>query len=165
MLTNQLGVGAADLAELVPELGQFAPDLPRPLSADAESMRFRLFDAVATLLREEARSKPIVLVLEDVHAADESSLLLLRFVARTVTDARLLVIATTRSSDRSATEPFAGTLAGWREPNGSATFASAASLGRRSPTLSQQREMSPPPRHWSTGSTRGRTATLSSSAK
>lgn len=52
-----------------------------------------------------------MLVLEDVHAADESSLLLLRFVARTVTDARLLVIATTRSSDRSATEPFAGTLA------------------------------------------------------
>ena len=62
-------------------------------------------------MREEARSKPIVLILEDVHAADESSLLLLRFVARTVTDARLLVIATTRSSDRSATEPFAGTLA------------------------------------------------------
>jgi predicted ATPase len=56
-------------------------------------------------------AEPIVLVLEDVHAADESSLLLLRFVARTVTDARLLVIATTRSGDRSATEPFADTLA------------------------------------------------------
>jgi predicted ATPase len=111
MLTNQLGVGAADLAELVPELGEFGPDLPRSLSADAESMRFRLFDAVTTLLREEARAKPIVLVLEDMHAADESSLLLLRFVARTVTDARLLVIATTRSSDRPSTEPFAGTLA------------------------------------------------------
>jgi hypothetical protein len=64
MLTNQLGAGAADLAEL----GQFGPDLPRSLSADAESMRFRLFDAVTTLVSEEARSKPIVLVLEDVHA-------------------------------------------------------------------------------------------------
>jgi predicted ATPase len=92
-------------------LREFGPDLPRPLSADAESMRFRLFDAVTTLFREQARTKPIVLVLEDVHAADESSLLLLRFVARTVTDARLLVIATTRSGDRSATEPFADTLA------------------------------------------------------
>jgi tetratricopeptide (TPR) repeat protein len=111
VLINQLGVGAADLAELVPELGQFGPDLPRQLSADAESMRFRLFDAVTTLLREEARTKPIVLVLEDLHAADESSLLLLRLVARTVTDARLLVIATTRSSDRAAAEPFASTLA------------------------------------------------------
>jgi hypothetical protein len=66
MLTNQLGAGAADLAELVPELGQFGPDLPRSLSADAESMRFRLFDAVTTLVSEEARSKPIVLVLEDI---------------------------------------------------------------------------------------------------
>ena len=111
MLATQLGVGAADLAEIVPELRELSPDLPRPLSADAEGLRFRLFDAVTTLLREEARTKPIVLVLEDLHAADASSLLLLRFVARTLTDSRLLVIATTRSSDRAATESFAGTLA------------------------------------------------------
>jgi predicted ATPase len=111
VLATQLGVGAADLAEIVPELREYGLDLPRPLSADAEGLRFRLFDAVSTLLREEARTKPIVLVLEDLHAADASSLLLLRFVARTLTDSRLLVIATTRSSDRAATEPFAGTLA------------------------------------------------------
>jgi DNA-binding SARP family transcriptional activator/tetratricopeptide (TPR) repeat protein len=106
MLAAQLGVGAADLAEIVPELRELVPDLPRPLSADAEGMRFRLFDAVAALLREESRTKPIVLVLEDLHAADASSLLLLRFVARTLTDARLLVIATTRSRERAATESF-----------------------------------------------------------
>ena len=111
VLATQLGVGAADLAEIVPELREYGLDRPRPLSADAEGLRFRLFDAVSTLLREEARTKPIVLVLEDLHAADASSLLLLRFVARTLTDSRLLVIATTRSSDRAATEPFAGTLA------------------------------------------------------
>jgi DNA-binding SARP family transcriptional activator len=112
MLATQLGVGAADLAEILPELHhQLQPDLPRPLSADAEGLRFRLFDAVATLLREETRRNPIVLVLEDLHAADASSLLLLRFVAQTLTDARLLIIATTRSSDRAATESFASTLA------------------------------------------------------
>ena len=152
MLTNQLGVGAADLAELVPELGQFGPDLPRPLSADAESMRFRLFDAVATLLREEARSKPIVLVLEDVHAADESSLLLLRFVARTVTDARLLVIATTRSSDRSATEPFAGTLADLARAQ-RFRHIRLSGLSREEVThlVAATRDVAAP-RHWSTGS-------------
>lgn len=111
MLVTQLGAGAADLAEIVPELRQLGPDLPRPLSADAEGQRFRLFDAVTTLLREEARAKPIVLVLEDLHAADTSSLLLLNFVARTLSDARVLIIATTRSGERAATESFAGTLA------------------------------------------------------
>jgi DNA-binding SARP family transcriptional activator len=111
MLAAQLGVGAADLAEIVPELHQLGPDLPRPLSPDAEGQRFRLFDAVATLLREEARTKPIVLVLEDLHAADAATLLLLRFVAQTLTDAPLLMIATTRSSDRTVTESFTATLA------------------------------------------------------
>ena len=111
MLAAQLGVAAADLAEVVPELHQLGSDLPRPLSADAEGQRFRLFDAVATLLREEARTKPIVLVLEDLHAADAATLLLLRFVAQTLTDAPLLIIATTRSSDRTVTESFTGTLA------------------------------------------------------
>ena len=86
-LATQLGVAAADLAELVPEVRELTPDQSRPLSADAEGLRFRLFDAVSTLLREEAETKPIVLVLEDLHAADTSSLLLLRFVARTLADA------------------------------------------------------------------------------
>jgi DNA-binding SARP family transcriptional activator/tetratricopeptide (TPR) repeat protein len=111
MLSAELGVGAADLAEIVPELRQLNPELPRPLSSDAEGQRFRLFDAITTLLREEARTKPLVLVLEDLHAADASSLLLLRFVAQTLIDARLLVIATVRSSDQAATESFAGTVA------------------------------------------------------
>jgi DNA-binding SARP family transcriptional activator len=110
-LAAQLGVGAADLAEIVPELREPGRDLPRPLSVDAEDLRFRLFDAVTTLLREETRRKPIVLILEDLHAADASSLLLLRFVARTLTDTRLLIIATTRSGERIAIESFAATLA------------------------------------------------------
>jgi tetratricopeptide (TPR) repeat protein len=111
MLTTQLGVGAADLAEIVPELRQLNPDLPRPLSADAEGLRFRLFDAITTLLREEARTKPLILVLDDLHAADASSLLLLRFVAQTLSDTRLAVVATTRSSDRHVTVSLAGTVA------------------------------------------------------
>jgi predicted ATPase len=111
MLTTQLGVGAADLAEIVPELRQLNPDLPRPHSADAEDLRFRLFDAITTLLREEARTKPLILVLEDLHAADASSLLLLRFVAQTLNDAPLLVVATTRSSDRHVTASLAGIVA------------------------------------------------------
>jgi DNA-binding SARP family transcriptional activator/tetratricopeptide (TPR) repeat protein len=111
VLARQLGPGAADLAEIIPELREVSPDLPRPLSADAEGLRFRLFDAVTTLLRTEAAATPLVLVLEDLHAADASSLLLLRFVAQTLNDTPLQIIATTRSAERTASESFTSTLA------------------------------------------------------
>ena len=48
----------------------------------AEGARFRLFDAVAAFLRNAGAGQPLMLVLDDLHAADAPSILLLRFVAR-----------------------------------------------------------------------------------
>jgi hypothetical protein len=48
------------------------------------------------LLRDAARDRLHVIVLDDLHEADPASLLLLRFVARELHDARLLVIGTYR---------------------------------------------------------------------
>ena len=44
--------------------------------------RVRLFDATAEFLRVAGEQQPLVLVLDDLHAADPPSLLLLRFLAR-----------------------------------------------------------------------------------
>jgi DNA-binding SARP family transcriptional activator len=110
-LAAQLGVGAADVARIVPELRELVPSLPQPPAIDPEGARFRLFDAVTTLLRHASRSRPIVLVLDDLHAADEPSLLLLRFLTEALGDAQLLVIATRRDSDPAASESFAATVA------------------------------------------------------
>jgi tetratricopeptide (TPR) repeat protein len=112
----QCGGGAADIAQIVPEIRELLPDLPAPPSVDPEGARFRLFEAVTTFLRNAARARPIVIVLEDLHAADAPSLLLLRFVADALADARLLVIATQRDgeralSERASTETLAATLA------------------------------------------------------
>jgi DNA-binding CsgD family transcriptional regulator len=51
------------------------------------------------LIGESARDRTVVLVLEDLHWADRSSLGLLIFLARNLTDERVLVIATARSGD------------------------------------------------------------------
>jgi DNA-binding SARP family transcriptional activator len=110
-LTAQLGAGAADVAQVLPELGESFPDLSPAPSADPEGARFRLFDAVATFVRNAARAKPMVLVLEDLHAADAPSLLLLQFVAAELADARVLVIATWRDGDRAANAAFGPILA------------------------------------------------------
>jgi DNA-binding SARP family transcriptional activator len=105
-LRFQLGAGAAVLAQLLPELEELFPDLPRLPTLEAESARFRLFEAVSMFLRNAASSRPLVLVLDDLHAADEPSLLLLQFLARELADSRLLVVAAYRNVDPTPNEPL-----------------------------------------------------------
>src|SRR6266540_1425772 len=88
-LGTQLRAGAANIAQIVPEVREHFPDLPKPPSLESEGARFRLFDAVAEFMRNASASQPIVLFLDDLHAADTASLLLLQFVAREPTTHRL----------------------------------------------------------------------------
>jgi predicted ATPase len=91
-LLSQLGNAAEDLAPLLPELREHFPGLPEPPALESEAARFRLFDATARLLRNASESRPVVLVLDDLHAADSPSLLLLRFVARQLRSSRILLL-------------------------------------------------------------------------
>ena len=83
------------LIPIVPEVTSLLPD-DGGGSDDAPPVQFALFDAVATLLHESAAAAPIVVVLDDLHAADHDSLRLLHFVARDLPHSRLLVIGTYR---------------------------------------------------------------------
>jgi len=110
-LRSQLGAGAVDLRPIVPELRERFPDLPAPPSPESEAARFRLFDAAAEFLRRAAESQPIVLVLDDLHAADTPSLLLLRFLARTLSSTRMMVLAAYRDVDPVPRQPLTEMLA------------------------------------------------------
>ena len=99
VLKAQLGDGAAELAQILPELRELLPGLPEPASVDSEGARFRLFDATARFLHNASESRPIVLVLDDLHAADTPSLLLLQFVARELSDSRILIVGAFRDVD------------------------------------------------------------------
>jgi DNA-binding SARP family transcriptional activator len=109
-LRSQLSGGGADLAQIVPELRELFPDLPEP-SLDTEGARVRLFDSAARFLKNAAAARPLVLVLEDLHAADEPSLLLLRFLAAELGGSRIVVIGTYRDVDPTVRDPLASTLA------------------------------------------------------
>ena len=110
-LRSQLGVGAAELAQIVPEVRQRFPDLPEPPSLEPEGARFRLFDAAAEFLRNAAESRPLLLVLDDLHAADTPSLLLLRFLARELGSSRMLLVGAYRDIDPIAGQPLTEMLA------------------------------------------------------
>src|SRR5262249_2353090 len=92
-LRDQLGTGAGELAQILPELRQKIPGIPQPPSIESDSARFRLFDATSAFLRNASMARPIVLVLDDLHAADAPSLLLLQFLARELGSTRILVLA------------------------------------------------------------------------
>jgi predicted ATPase len=109
-LQQELGVGAADLAQLLPELRELFPDLPEPPALESEGARFRLFEAASSFLTSAAQARPLVLVLDDLHAADEPSLLLLQFLARQLNESRLLVIGAYRDVDPSPTDPLTAAL-------------------------------------------------------
>ena len=106
-LRRQMRAGAAELAELLPELRDALGVLPRPEVRDPEALRFRLFDAVATFLHSLAAEKGgLLVVLDDLHAADEPSLRLLDFVARTVADSRLAVMGAYRDTETGPGHPL-----------------------------------------------------------
>lgn len=104
-LRAELGDGGSDLAQMVPELRELLPELPDPPSADPETARFRLFDATATFLRNAARRQPLLLVLDDLQAADVPSLLLLRFLATELGESPMLVLGALRELPLAGEDP------------------------------------------------------------
>jgi tetratricopeptide (TPR) repeat protein len=88
-----------DLERLLPQPGAM------PAASDSRD-RFLLFDGVARFLVRCAAEQPLVLLLEDLHRADRSSLMLLQFLAHHVRDAALLILATFRSGGEEAEQLF-----------------------------------------------------------
>ena len=105
--TADLGPGADDLARLVPApRRRIGGTSVRGVPGEADA-RFRLFDSVATLLRQAGRRQALLLIVDDLHWADESSLQLLRFLSREIGDARVLVLGTLRSPTAGPVDPLA----------------------------------------------------------
>lgn len=90
----EVGSGAPWIAQLVPELRSRLPEAEPPPRLDSDQARFALFDAVGSFLSAAAVTQPLVLVLDDLHASDQASVLLLEFLARSVRNAPLLLLAT-----------------------------------------------------------------------
>ena len=82
-----------------------------PGAEPGDLVRLQLFEAVARLLEHASSRTPLVLVIEDIHWADESTRHLLRFLARALTDASVLLIATYRTDELTRRHPLRPFLA------------------------------------------------------
>jgi tetratricopeptide (TPR) repeat protein len=109
-----LGARAPLIARLLPQL------LPRlgagatAATAVVENDRYVLFQAVLDLLRELAAPRGLLLVLEDLHWADEATLRLFQHVARHLGGTRILVVASYRDVEVDRRHPIRAVLADLR---------------------------------------------------
>ena len=107
---QRLGTVRADLEPLFPQ----RPESLR-LKGRSDSMRhkLRLFDAVAELVALAAEDHGCLLVLEDLHSADVSTLELLEYLARRVRTSRVLLVVTYRSDHLERGHPLLAIVGGW----------------------------------------------------
>ncbi len=117
-LRADLGSLGGELTRLVPELARIVPGLDAPVSADADTERYRLFEAAVEFFAALSARTPVLLVLDDVHWAAKPTLLLLRHLLRATASLQLLVVATYRDTDLDRTHPLAEMLADLRREPG-----------------------------------------------
>ncbi|HUG16305.1 MAG TPA: AAA family ATPase [Thermomicrobiales bacterium] len=110
-VVSWLGGRTALLTQIVPALAGEQLSVPDAPPVDAEHARFQLFTAVADLLRHVASTRPLVLVIDDLHWADISSLALIQFLAGSLRHEPVLLIATYRSFDAGRDAPLSSALA------------------------------------------------------
>jgi len=100
---------------VTPEIGQLIPELSsetnRPTPSDPDQARFQLFDGIATMLKDAARSQPLVLIFDDVHEADQASLEMLKFVARGLRDSQIVVIGNYRETEARRSQTLSEAIA------------------------------------------------------
>jgi len=79
-------------------------------SSDPQQEQWALFNATAAFLNGLASTLPVVLLVDDLHDADEASLHLFHYLARQTRDAPVVLLATYRSDIDTTATPFSSLL-------------------------------------------------------
>jgi DNA-binding CsgD family transcriptional regulator len=98
-LRTLLGEGAAPIAALVPEVARRLGGPPPASALEADQQRFQLFHALSQLWQRAAESGGLLLILDNLHWADASSLRLLAFLAAYIDAHRLMLVGTYRHTE------------------------------------------------------------------
>ncbi len=89
----------AELARTVPEVRQRFPSIPPAIETQGETARIRLTEAVYQLLLALADEHPVILVIDDMHLADDASIAVLHLLIRKIEQNRIMVVFTVRPGE------------------------------------------------------------------
>ena len=93
------GESLSELARAIPGVRRRFPNLPLALDTRGETARLKLTEAFQELLTSVADEHPVILVVDDLHLADEASLAVLHIVLRRATHLRVMAIFTARPGE------------------------------------------------------------------
>jgi DNA-binding CsgD family transcriptional regulator/tetratricopeptide (TPR) repeat protein len=100
----------ADVRSRWPELRSVVPDFGSPGEANREVTQLHVFRAAAGFLQALADANPVVLLLDDLHWADSTSLILLLYLARHIDDTCVMILGTYRDTEVGRRHPIQATL-------------------------------------------------------
>ena len=112
-LDRLLGPARRELARLLPEL---AVDQTGPPVAGGSTAQ--LFELVLGVLGRLGAEQPLVLIVEDLHWADRTTLDLVAFLVRGLQGTRVLLVLTYRSDEVDRRSPLRPLLSGWERQRG-----------------------------------------------
>jgi DNA-binding winged helix-turn-helix (wHTH) protein/tetratricopeptide (TPR) repeat protein len=117
LIATSDGPNARDLADVdrllfTPSRRSIETADSRPELPAGPSARRAIFDAARRLVLDVSSEQTVLVVLEDLHTADEPSLLLLEFLASHVASARVLLVGTYRHTELSVAHPLQRQLDG-----------------------------------------------------
>ena len=118
LLAGYLERYGGELARILPAVSRRVPRAPAPKQTDPQSERYLLFSAVVGLLEQAAALAPLVVLIDDLHWADTTTLGLFKHVVAETSALRLLVLATYRDSDLFDEHPLSALLADLRREHG-----------------------------------------------
>jgi tetratricopeptide (TPR) repeat protein len=109
-LRDALGESAPEVAKLMPELRRLFPDIPAPPELPPEQERRYLFNGMREFVERVGRAQPLLLTLEDLHWADDSTMLLLQHIAQQLHEMPVLIVGTYRDVELDVARPLARAL-------------------------------------------------------
>jgi DNA-binding CsgD family transcriptional regulator/tetratricopeptide (TPR) repeat protein len=97
---------SAELARVVPELGPSEPTGESVIDVVDSDRQLRMFEQIAALLGHAARGAPVVVAIEDLHWADQSTLDLISYLVHLLDEAGVVVVLTYRTDDLARRHPL-----------------------------------------------------------
>ena len=89
----------AELSRAVPQVRQRFPDLPRPSDSHGETARIRLTEAFLEMLTAIAEEHPVILVVDDLHLADDVSLAVVHLIMRRSQAKPIMIVLVARPGE------------------------------------------------------------------
>ncbi len=89
----------AEIGRTIPEVRRRFPGLPEPFDSQGETARIRLTEAFHEMLTTIVEEHPIILVVDDLHLADEASLAVLHLVMRRARGQTIMVVLIARPGE------------------------------------------------------------------